>query len=109
MGIVLWILLVCLVGAIGMSGVSLADLAESRQRELLHLLRHDCGSCHGMRLLGGLGPPLTPEALSGKSREALHTLILEGVPGLAMPPWKAILGPEEVYWLLDRLFEGIPE
>ena len=30
-----------------------------RQRELAHLLQRDCGSCHGGRLTGGLGPALT--------------------------------------------------
>ena len=30
---------------------------------LLRMVRRDCGSCHGMRLTGGLGPALTPQAL----------------------------------------------
>jgi mono/diheme cytochrome c family protein len=34
-----------------------AALDTARQAELLHLLKHDCGSCHGMTRKGGLGPP----------------------------------------------------
>src|SRR5690554_7420036 len=36
------------------------------RRQLEHLLLQDCGSCHGLRLTGGLGPAITPEALAGK-------------------------------------------
>lgn len=36
----------------------------SRSRELVRMVRQDCGSCHGMRLTGGLGPALTREALA---------------------------------------------
>ena len=38
----------------------------ARQAELLHLLRHDCGSCHGLTLKGGLGPPLLPATLAAQ-------------------------------------------
>ena len=34
---------------------------DARQRELVHMVRQDCGSCHGMHLTGGMGPPL-PQA-----------------------------------------------
>ena len=34
-----------------------------RARALVTLLLHDCGACHGMKLTGGLGPPLTAAAL----------------------------------------------
>jgi cytochrome c55X len=27
-----------------------------RQRELIRMVRQDCGSCHGLQLTGGLGP-----------------------------------------------------
>ena len=42
-------------------------LPEARQAELIHRLKHDCGSCHGMTMKGGLGPPCCP-AIWRKSR-----------------------------------------
>ncbi|MGL5987379.1 MAG: hypothetical protein ACRCZ5_10960, partial [Burkholderiales bacterium] len=37
-----------------------------RQQTLLHLLKQDCGSCHGMSMKGGLGSPLTAASLADK-------------------------------------------
>lgn len=79
----------------------------ARQAELLHMLRQDCGSCHGMRLSGGLGPPLSPQALAEKDREALVAIVLDGVPGRPMPPWRPYLSEGEAFWLVDRLREGL--
>ena len=47
---------------------------------LMGLLVQDCGSCHGLTMKGGLGPPLLPASLDGKTDEALETIILDGVP-----------------------------
>jgi len=80
-----------------------------RQAELTHLLRHDCGSCHGMRLKGGLGPSLNPEALAGKSPQMLTATILTGRAGTPMPPWRGILTEEEAQWLVERLREGVTD
>ena len=78
-------------------------LPPERQQELEHLLLQDCGSCHGMRLTGGLGPALTPAALAGKPRELLVATIREGRSGTPMPPWKNLLGEADIAWLVDRL------
>jgi cytochrome c55X len=83
--------------------------AAPRQAELRHLIRHDCGSCHGMTLKGGLGPSLTPEALAGKPRELLVNSIIHGRPGTAMPPWRDLLSEAEVEWIVERLLEGMEE
>lgn len=77
--------------------------------ELTRLVRQDCGSCHGMTLQGGLGAPLTREALAGKSAEALAIIILHGKGGTAMPPWKTLLSEAEAQWIAQRLLEGFPE
>ena len=61
---------------------SSADSAPQRQAEIIHLLKHDCGSCHGMRLQGGLGPALNPERLKPFTAEQLAATILYGRPGL---------------------------
>ena len=72
-----------------------------RQQALLNLLKHDCGACHGLKLKGGLGPSLLPEALADKSDEYLLEAIQEGKPGTAMPPWKKFINKDETIWLIQ--------
>jgi len=101
-----------LAGAAGSGGVSSApgtagtDPDAARQRELLVLLKQDCGSCHGMRLTGGLGPALTPEALRTKPAESLAATIVYGRTGTAMPPWRRFMSEAEAYWLVARMIDG---
>src|SRR6266508_777239 len=78
----------------------------ARQRELIRLLKQDCGSCHGMRLTGGLGPALTPQALRDKPAESLASTIVAGRAGTAMPPWRPFLTASEAEWLVARLQRG---
>jgi len=85
---------------------AIAEVTPARQGELRHLLRHDCGSCHGMTLKGGLGPALLPERLRLFPRELLYSTVLDGRPGTPMPPWRGILTDEEARWLVDRILEG---
>jgi len=85
-----------------------AEIGAEREAELRHMLSHDCGACHGMRRSGGLGPPLTPTALTAKSSPALAAIIRQGVPGTPMPPWKALLSAEEARWLADFI-KGVNE
>lgn len=79
-----------------------------RASELVRLVRQDCGSCHGMRLTGGLGPALTPAALAGRPRDAMLATILHGRPGTPMPPWNRFLSEAEASWILDQLIGGFP-
>ncbi len=83
------------------------DISPSRQGELIHLLKQDCGSCHGLTLEGGLGPPLLPTDLSGKPPEWLRDVILDGIPNTAMPPWRPILSENEVAWLVKSMLQGL--
>lgn len=83
-----------------------ATLDSARQRQLDHLLVQDCGSCHGLRLTGGLGPALTTAALDGKSRDYLIATVTHGHDGTAMPSWKPLLNEQEIAWLVDRLLQG---
>ncbi len=78
----------------------------ARQRQLLTLLKQDCGSCHGMRLTGGLGPALTPEALRTKPAASLVATIVSGRPGTAMPPWRRFVSEAEAEWLVARMTMG---
>lgn len=80
-----------------------------RSRELVRMVRQDCGSCHGMRLTGGLGPALTREALADFPIGSLAAVIFHGRPGTPMPPWKAMLSEPEARWIAVRLQQGFPE
>ena len=94
-------------GAAGTASAALgADPDPARQRELLVLLKQDCGSCHGMRLTGGLGPALTPEALRTKPAESLAATIFYGRTGTAMPPWRPFMSEAEAQWLVARMIDG---
>lgn len=83
-----------------------AEPNTARQAQLQYLLAQDCGSCHGMRLKGGLGPALLPEALRDKPDELLVSTILNGRPGTPMPPWRELLTEDEVRWLVSVLRSG---
>lgn len=83
------------------SGTQTAD-----QARLANLVLQDCGSCHGLTLRGGLGPPLRPADLGGLQVEAIAAIIREGVPDTAMPPWKPLLSPEEIHWISQQLKSG---
>lgn len=82
--------------------------SPERQRQLIHLVRQDCGSCHGMTFKGGLGPALTPAALHEKSNDVLVLTIIEGRAGTPMPPWSRFLTKDEAGWIVERLKEGFP-
>ena len=84
-----------------------ADVSPQRQAQLTHLLRQDCGSCHGMTLKGGLGSPLLPANLAGKPDELLVDTILNGRPDTAMPPWHTQLSRDEALWLIGQLRKGV--
>jgi len=89
-----------------------ADAPEpsaQRQRELVRMVRQDCGSCHGLHLTGGLGPALTREALAGKPLESMTSTIYGGRPGTPMAPWKAMLTEDEAHWIARQLLAGFPE
>lgn len=83
-----------------------APPAVDRQRELRNLLIQDCGSCHGLRLRGGLGPALLAEQLRGKSADYISLVILQGRPGSAMPGWSPLLTDAEARWIAELLLQG---
>jgi len=81
--------------------------SDNRQQELQHLIKHDCGSCHGMTLKGGLGPALLTESLKDKPDELLFITIKEGRPGTPMPPWKSLLSDSDIKSIVKLLREGL--
>jgi cytochrome c55X len=94
--------------AVSAAAAAAAEPAPARRAELLHLVRQDCGACHGMTLKGGLGPSLEPAALAQKDAEVLSHVILHGRRGTPMPPWRAFLSESEVQWLVEQLKRGLP-
>jgi cytochrome c55X len=107
----------CVSLALILGGVTLFSVAacadekikQTRQRELVQLVRNDCGSCHGMTLKGGLGPALLPDSLRDKAPEGLRETILRGRTGTAMPPWSAFISEEEANWIVEQLMKGFPD
>jgi cytochrome c55X len=110
------------VGAVVLAGAAGAGLAAAqsastpsnapspeRQATLVRMVRQDCGSCHGMRLTGGLGPALTPQALEGKPLLSMASTIYGGRPGTPMPGWSAMLTQDEAQWVAQQLANGFPE
>ena len=88
--------------------VQAGEVAPARAEELRHMVRQDCGSCHGLRLTGGLGSPITAQALAGRDPDELAMLILDGLPGSAMPGWRPLLTQDEARWIADYLLEKTP-
>ena len=95
-------------GLIGLLSFAVAadEISPQRQQELLNLLKHDCGSCHGLPPKGGLGPSLMPDAIAAKSDAGLLDAIQNGRAGTAMPPWKQFLSEDESRWVIARLRQG---
>ena len=79
-----------------------------RQQALVRLVRQDCGACHGMQLTGGLGPPLTRQALAERSLESIVATTLYGRPGTPMPPWRGMLSAGDAQWIAPQLQAGFP-
>lgn len=91
------------------AGAETGEPDAVRKTEILHLLKHDCGSCHGMTLKGGLGPSLHPDVIAGHDDDLLVETILNGRPGTPMAPWRISLDEQEARWLVGRLKEGIDD
>jgi cytochrome c55X len=84
-----------------------ADVAPDRQKELHNLVIQDCGSCHGSTLKGGLGRPLLPAELAPFPEDVIASVILDGVKGTPMPPWRGLLSDAEALWIARELKKGM--
>lgn len=85
-----------------------AEISDSRAAELEHIVVQDCGSCHGLKMTGGLGRPITPRDLAGRDPEGLAEIILDGIPTTAMPPWRPLLTEAEALWIAHYLLKEKP-
>ena len=92
------ILAVLLAGA-GQAGEAPDPVALKR------LVHQDCGSCHGLTLKGGLGPDLRAQNLQHYEPDVLAGVILDGIPGTAMPPWRPLMTQDEAAWIAHYLLQ----
>ena len=58
-----------------------------------------------MSLKGGLGPDLRAETLEHYDADVLISVILDGIPDTAMPPWRPLITEEEAEWIARYLKE----
>ena len=79
-----------------------------RQRELVRMVRQDCGSCHGIQLTGGLGPALTRDRMADFPLDSLVAVIYQGRPGTPMPGWKSMISEADATWIAQQLQLGFP-
>lgn len=91
------------------TALAAGDIAPGRQAELEHMVIQDCGSCHGLTMKGGLGRAITPGDLAGRDARDLAAIILDGIPGTAMPPWRPLISEAEALWIADYLKKEKPE
>ena len=87
----------------------LAQDQGDRKKEIVNMVRQDCGSCHGLTMKGGLGPALLPSVLADKDDEQMLTVILDGRRGTPMPPWRPFLSEPEARFVLELLKRGLPD
>lgn len=93
-------------GGAAQAGESGPEIDPAAAARLENLVLQDCGSCHGLTRKGGLGSPLTREALAGQEREGIAGIILDGIPQTAMPPWRPLMSEAEAFWIADYLLES---
>lgn len=85
---------------------ALANPPEPDPERLERLVLQDCGSCHGLTRKGGLGSDLRAEALAHWDADGLAGVILDGIPGTAMPAWRPIMSEDEAAWIAQYLLEA---
>ena len=59
-----------------------------------------------MTLNGGLGPAIGAKRMRGGSPESIASVILDGVPGTPMPPWRPLLSEKEALWIASYLIQA---
>lgn len=101
------LLLAAVLSAMAAVSASADSTVSAHEQQLEHLLKHDCGSCHGMTMKGGLGPPLLPASLKERDEDDIVQMILHGSPAKAMPPWGALLTASDARWIARRLKQGL--
>lgn len=99
--------LILLLMAAGMAHAG--GVSPPRADELRRLVAQDCGACHGMTRKGGLGPDIRAETLEGRAASGLASIIRDGLPDTAMPPWGPLLSEDDINWIAEYLLEAPEE
>lgn len=102
----LLLLLLPLSVSLGSLAAAVNGIPAAREAELRNLVEQDCGSCHGLTLRGGLGKPLLPAQFEGVPESAIAGIILDGVTGTPMPPWRGLVSDAEALWIARQLKQG---
>ena len=95
-------------GAFGAQSAPSDEPGPERQTTLIRMVRQDCGSCHGLRLTGGLGPALTRDVMAAQPLDSLVSVIFNGRPGTPMPGWKSMISEGDAVWIARQLQAGFP-
>jgi cytochrome c55X len=98
-----WLQLSAFAALVAAGALLCVPVRAAGDRQLERLVIQDCGSCHGLTMKGGLGRPLTPEALEGQDVQTLAGIILDGIPGTAMPAWRPLLSEPDALWIARYL------
>ena len=94
--------------ALALSPVAMTPaLAGPVPESFADLVVQECGSCHGLTLRGGLGRPLTREGLEDRPLDLVRDIILDGLPGTPMPPWRPLLSEKEAAAIAEMLKNGV--
>ena len=85
---------------VGLTGIVQAGEVPDPQK----LYENNCLSCHAPNRLGGMGPTLLPESLARLKKPEAVKIITEGLPATQMPPFGAVLKPDEIKALADWIY-----
>lgn len=96
-----------LAGTLAVAPALAADIDPDRREDLMEIVDNTCVTCHGVHLVGGVGPALTPDALAGRDTGELADTIVNGSPGTPMPAFTGMIDGREARWLVERLKEGL--
>jgi len=84
-------------------GENPAEVTNERQSELLNFVEQNCPACHGIRMRGSIGPPLSEASLQHLSVNEVTLTILYGFPEKGMPAWETQLSEKDAYWIAEFL------
>ncbi|WP_457745219.1 cytochrome D1 domain-containing protein [Sulfurimonas sp.] len=91
-----------------LAAVSSGLFAGTSNMDVKKVFVKECQGCHGTNHQGGVGADLRPASLAKKNSYTLAEIILNGVPGTAMPSWNNTFNKADADKMVDYLqhFKG---